>query len=68
MVLHRATEIGFISRTGSTQTRDLRRMVRLSRNKYQVGVIRVAPGRTRQDWCKFARFGTVHNARHIKRA
>ena len=56
-----ATEIGFISRTGSTQTRDLWRMGQLSRTKYQVGFIRVVPRRTRQNLSRFARLGTVQH-------
>ena len=63
MVRHGATEIGFISRTGSTQSRGLWRMVQLSRTKCQVGFIRVAPCRTRQNWSKFTRFGTAR--RHL---
>ena len=50
MVRHGATEIGFISRTGSTQSRGILRMVRLSRTKCQVGLIRVAPCRAKQNW------------------
>ena len=50
-----------LSRTGSSQSRCLWRMVRLSPTKFQFGFIRVAPCRTRQNSLKFARFGT---ARH----
>ena len=59
MVRHGATEIGFISRTGSTQSKVLWCMVRLSRAKCQVAFTRVAPCRTRHYWSKFARFGAA---------
>ena len=63
MVRHGPTEIGFISRTGSTHSRGLRRMVRLCRTKCQVGFIRVAPtepGKIGQDSLGLARRGVTH--------
>ena len=53
MVRHGATEIGFMSRTGSTQVE--RPLAYGSTSKCQVGFIRVAPCRTKHNWSKFTR-------------